>query len=172
MSKREKIFLVVGISLFIVGFGIGFYFAINNKKESKDNVEATNTSSDNIIDEVKAKLKGYWVDRNSGYTFVMIEEDKYLEGIYAAEGTGSCDITNVESIDSNVYKYTVYCAPFESPEVSREEKTIEYYIDISDIDNNMIKISADDMNNYKTYEYVADTWEEFSDIISKEYYGN
>ncbi len=132
---------------------------ISSKLDTIKNLLIENEKKERL-ESIKNKLMGVWkyVDANNNILVMGLTVERgqliYKYGIYATGGGDYGKLQNIESINDNIIKLVIYdegCSGYDCIE-EREERTFNVSIDVTNIDNGIIKID----NN--TYNYASKDW--------------
>jgi len=124
-------------------------------------------------DEVFTKLTGIWkfvYEDGTNYAIkVYVDEigtDRFSLGQYGTDAGIYGEVTDIKHKNDYVYQLTVFSAGCHGEFCLEESDDTTYSIDIdvSNIDNNEIKVTTNNITN--TYKYVAKTWEDAESSFS------
>ena len=182
-SSKNKVKIIVALSLFAVALtGFIIYDKVLTKKEvvddkSNEKISSSENSSSSEeelssvetevdLNEVWSKLDGYWHNQEA-YFFIHFFRDNnrafVVSSYWFSEGGPVGEVVEIKEISANKYELKIFYAGGENlndPGYIDEEIIINY-IDLSNVDDKIIKWSANkDFKDYELYEFSAITEEE------------
>ena len=184
-SSKNKTIVIIILSLLVVVLG-GFVIydkVLTNKEVIDDRSNEKISSSENSssseqelssvetevdLNELWTKLNGYWNGTLSSENFIyfLSEDNKKLieKAEWFTEGDQRGQVIEAIELSKNNYELKIYYPEEKSGvegENSYKERTIMFYLDLSDYETQRIKWSLqDDYQEYETFEFAGVTQDE------------